>query len=230
MRPIEDVTPGAEASYLISGGCDALGRVPLNGHLEALSRLRPGHRMNWHVGLASAGDLRPILPYINVISFDVVGDRETAREVYGLDVGLADYVDTLQMLRRSAPVVPHITIGLRGGELSGERAALQALQPLGLERLILIVLIPTEGTRYADCAPPALEEVAALLVEARLMLPQTHLSLGCMRPAGAYRQAVDTLAVRAGINAIVNPTRAAERLAQERGLRIAWRDECCALV
>ena len=230
MRPIEEVTPGAETSYLISGGCDALGRVPLGGHREALGRLREGRRMNWHVGLSSEADLRPILPYVDVISFDIVGDVETAREVYGLDVDLSDYIATLEMLRRLRPVVPHITIGLRGGRLSGERAALRALQRLGVEHLILIVFIPTAGTRYAHCAPPDVEEVGALLVEARLALPEARLSLGCMRPMGAYRQALDTLAVRAGFNAIVNPTRAAERLATERGLQIAWRDECCALI
>lgn len=230
MRPIEEVTPGAETSYLISGGCDALGRVPLNGHRAALEGLRAGRRMNWHVGLSSEADLQPILPYVDVISFDIVGDGETAREVYGLDVDLPDYIATLEMLRRLRPVVPHITIGLRGGRLSGERAALQALQTLRIEHLILIVFIPTAGTRYAHCPPPDLQEVGALLTEARLALPMARLSLGCMRPLGAYRQALDALAVRAGINAIVNPTRAAERLAAERGLHIAWRDECCALI
>lgn len=230
MRPIEEVTPGVETSYLISGGCDVLGRVPLNGHTEALGRLHQGRRMNWHVGLSSEADLERVLPYVDVISFDMVGDRETAREVYGLEVSLSDYVATLEMLRRLRPVVPHITVGLRGGHLSGERAALRALQEMGIEHLILIVFIPTAGTRYAHCAPPDLEEVGALLAEARLALPEARLSLGCMRPMGAYRQALDMLAVRAGFNAIVNPTRAAERLAAEKGLQIVWRNECCALI
>ncbi len=230
MRFIEDLTPSSETSYLISGGCDALGRVPITTHLEAIRRLRPGHRMNWHVGLSSETDLRAVLPYVDVISFDIVGDRETAHEVYGLDLNLEDYLRTFEALRRLAPVVPHLTIGLRGGRLSGEWAVLEALQALGVEHLILIILIPTPGTRYAGCAPPSLEDVSSVFLAARRLLPQARLSLGCMRPMGAYRQEVDALAIRAGLNALVNPTRRAEALAQEYGLRILWRDECCALI
>lgn len=230
MRPIETVIPASETSYLISGGCDALGRVPIETHREAIQRLRPGHRMNWHVGLSSETQLRAVLPYVDVISFDIVGDRETACEVYGLDVGLEDYLRTFEALRRLAPVVPHITIGLRGGRLAGEWAALEALQALKVEHVILIILIPTPGTRYAQCAPPSLEDVSSIFLGARRLLPEARLSLGCMRPTGVYRQEVDALAIRAGLNAIVNPTHRAEALAQECGLRILWRDECCALI
>lgn len=230
MRPIGEVEPGAETSYLISGGCDRLGRVPVSGHLSDLRRLRPGRRMNWHVGLAREADLRQVLPYLDVISLDIIGDKDTAREVYGLDVDLDDYVNIMREAMRLAPVVPHITLGLRGGQLSGERKAMEALRPLSPSALILIILMPTEGTRFAACAPPALADVAALLVEARLMFPQTQISLGCMRPVGAYRQAVDLLAIRAGLDAIVNPSRAAEQFAADRGLEVTWRDECCALI
>lgn len=230
MQPIERVTPNEETSYLISGGCDAQGRVPVTSHLEAIQRLRPGRRMNWHVGLIDEASSHAILPYVDVISFDIVGDRETAREVYGLDLGLEDYLRLFDALRRLAPVVPHITIGLRGGKLSGEWAALEALQARQIKHLILIILIPTPGTRYAQCAPPSLEDVASIFLAARRLLPEARLSLGCMRPTGLYRQEVDALAIRAGLNAIVNPTRLAETLAEERGLRILWRDECCALI
>jgi uncharacterized radical SAM superfamily protein len=53
--------------------------------------LRVGRRLNWHVGFIGEEELRRIAPLVDMISFDVVGDRETAREVYGLDVGLDDY-------------------------------------------------------------------------------------------------------------------------------------------
>ena len=229
MRPIWDVRADGAASCLISGGCDAQGRVPVTRHLEKVARLRQGRRLNWHVGLVDEGELRAIVPYVDVISFDIVGDAETVREVYGLELALDDYMRTFDMLRRHARVVPHLTIGLRGGELSGERKALQALRARSVETLIFIILIPTEGTAYANCAPPQLADVLDLLLDARIKLPSTRLYLGCMRPHGVYRQAVDELAVRAGLNAVVNPSRSAERAAKELGLRIVWGDECCAL-
>ena len=221
-------TNGA-TSYLISGGCDRRGRVPVTSHLDRVAELRRGRRLNWHVGLIDEEAMRTISPLVDVISFDLVGDAETAREVYGLDLALSDYIETLEMLRRYVPVVPHITIGLRGGRLSGERAALEAMHRQRLDALVLIILIPTDGTEYARCSPPALPQVAELLVEARLTLPETRLCLGCMRPFGTYRQAVDELALRAGFNGIVNPSRGAVRRAAAMGLQSIWRDECCAL-
>jgi uncharacterized radical SAM superfamily protein len=232
MRAIGDVDASAPRSLLISGGCDREGRLPLTQHAEAVAALRPGRRLNWHVGARiAAADLEAVLPLIDVVSFDVVGDSATAREVYGLDLSLDHYMDTLAMLRSHVPVVPHLTIGLRGGRISGEHralAALAALEPT-LEALILIVLIPTPDTAFAACQPPSEVEVADLFVEARLALPHTRLFLGCMRPYGGYRQIIDQAAVRAGLNGIVNPTRAAESLAVEQGLEIVWGEECCAL-
>lgn len=229
MRSICEAHADGATSCLISGGCDSRGRVPVTRHLDKTAILRKGRRLNWHVGLIEEGDLGAIAPYVDVISFDVVGDAETAREVYGLDLDLDDYMRTLDMLRAHRPVVPHLTIGLRGGRMSGERAALEALRERDVDRLIFIIFIPTRCTAYADCAPPPLAEVADLLIDARVALPNAGLYLGCMRPHGAYRQAVDDLAIHAGLNAIVNPSRSAQRLARELGLRIVWGDECCAL-
>lgn len=229
MRPVWDARADGATSCLISGGCDAQGRVPVTAHVEAVARLRPGRRLNWHVGLIDEDAMRTIAPLVDLISFDVVGDVETAREVYGLDLSLDDYMRTFDMLRRHARVVPHLTVGLRGGKLSGEMDALRALATRVPDGLVFILLIPTPGTAYARCSPPALPYVADLFLRARVMLPQARLYLGCMRPHGAYRQAVDELAVRAGVNVIVNPARAAQRTAAELGLEIAWGEECCAL-
>lgn len=231
MRPIKAIGAGVDGamSLLISGGCDARGRLPVGEHLDDVARLRQGRRLNWHVGLVDHEYMRRIAPLVDVISFDIVGDSETAREVYGLDLTLDDYLRTLDVLRQYAPVVPHVTVGLRGGVLSGERAALRALSERDVAALILIVLIPTPGTKFADCAPPPLDDVAELLIDARLWLPRTRLYLGCMRPTGVYRQRLDELAVRAGCNAIVNPTTSAETAAHELGLQVEWGEECCAL-
>ena len=229
MQPIDKVNPNGARSLLISGGCDARGRVPVEGHREAIAKLRPGRRLNWHLGLVEPDDLDGLAPLVDTISFDIVGDPATAREVYGLDVTLDDYVDTLRLLKQVAPVVPHVTIGLHGGEIRGEAAALQALADEGVERVILIVFIPTPGTRYAACQPPPLDPVSDLLAHARCLLPEATLYLGCMRPHGRYRQQLDVRAVEYGLNLIVNPTRAAEEAAREAGLDVIWGDECCAL-
>lgn len=216
-------------SVLISGGCDTEGRVPVTAHLEEVAALRPGRQLNWHVGLISEPEAEAIAPYVDVVSLDFVGDDETIHQVYGLDKTVADYIESYQILRRYARVLPHITIGLRGGELGHERPAMEILGQLGLDGLVFLVLIPSPGTRYADCQPPRVAEVTAILGEARLRFPDKSIYLGCMRPGGHYRAALDPLAVRAGVNKIVSPGRPAVRLAESLGLSVVRGRECCAL-
>jgi uncharacterized radical SAM superfamily protein len=199
------------------------------------SASRPlGRPLNWHLGLIDAPTADAIAGVMapgDVVSFDVVGDRQTIREVYGLDATPADYEATYRLLRRRLPptvrVVPHVTIGLRGGQLGHERPAMDALARCGLDTLVMLVLIPTPGTRYADRSPPEVEQVARLLAEARLRFPDVPLHLGCMRPRRAYRARLDPLAVRAGVNLLVSPSREAKSAAQALGLRAVQTRECC---
>lgn len=229
MKPIWEVEPGDASSCLISGGCDPSGRVPVGTHLDRIKALSDGRTMNWHVGLIEEADIEAIAPYVDIISFDFVGDDATIRQVYGLNRTVDDYVRTYQRLRHHVPTLPHVTIGLRGGELGHERPALETLQGLGVDGLVLIVFIPTPGTRYADRDPPTVRAVAEVLVEARLRFPDKPLYLGCMRPRGNYRAQLDPLAVRAGMNKIVSPAREAVRLAEALGLAIKEGRECCVI-
>ena len=229
MKPIWEADAKGARSYLISGGCDSRGRVPVTAHLEKIKTLRQGRKMNWHVGLIEEGQMRLIAPYVDLISFDFVGDDETIRQVYGLELRVEDYARTYQMLRRYAPVLPHITIGLKGGKLAGEYCALEVLAEMGAEGLVFLVFIPTPGTRYADRQPPAPEEAAEVIAYARLRFPKKPVYLGCMRPYGEYRTRLDCLAVRAGVNKIVSPDKEAVRLAERLGLKIQRGEECCAI-
>ena len=181
------------------------------------------------LGLISEPDLHALQPYADVVSFDLVGDNETIREVYGLDRTVSDYVATYQLLREQLPVVPHVTIGLRGGQMGHEAKVLDILSEIGCEALVFLVFIPTPGTHYANRQPPLVTDVVHFVAEARLRFPETPLYLGCMRPRGAYRKALDPLAVRAGLNHIVSPAREAVTLAQELGLVVERGTECCVL-
>lgn len=229
MKPIWEAEPDGATSCLISGGCDPTGRVPVTAHLEQVRAWREGRRMNWHVGFVSEAEMQTIAPLVDVISFDFVGDDETIREVYGIDRTVADYVETYRLLRRYARTLPHVTIGLRGGNLGHELPALELLLDLGVDGLVFLVFIPTPATRYADRQPPDIDAVADLLAEARLRFPAIPLYLGCMRPRGRYRDELDPLAVQAGFNVIVSPSRPARHLTAELGLAARSIRECCVL-
>jgi len=229
MMPIWRAQVEGATSCLISGGCDPWGKVPVTRGLAKIGALRNGRVMNWHVGLIEREEAEAIASYVDVISFDFVGDDETIQEVYGLERRVGDYVKTYDLLRGYFPLIPHITVGLKGGEIVGEYRALEILEGLGVEGLILIVFTPTSGTGYADREPPELKGVIDLIAEARLRFPTAPLYLGCMRPRGEYRHLLDPWALRAGVNGIVSPASEAVVLAEELGLEIMRREECCAV-
>ena len=216
-------------SALISGGCTIEGKVPFTQQLDFLRKLKQDVRLNFHVGLLDREEILLLKDLANVVSFDFVADPETIQEVYGLKKGLEDYSSVYQALREVVPVMPHLTLGLRGGQWGGEEKALDALEELGLDGLIFNVFVPTPGTRYAQNAPLPVEEVIRFLAGARMRFPNLSLALGCMRPKGRYRQTLDEAAVALGLNRLVMPTPGARRLAGELGLRVIKGEECCAL-
>lgn len=216
-------------SILVSGGCTADGRVPFLPHLDFLRDLKKHVRLNFHTGLIQDKDIPILKELADIVSFDFVADAETIREVYGINKTPDDYALTYQKLRQAVPVMPHLTLGLKGGEWGGEECALERLEELGLDGLVFLVFIPTPGTHYADRKPPELEKVVEFLAKARLRFPDIPLQLGCMRPKGRYRQALDEAAVALGINRIVLPTPGARELAVNLGLTIERGEECCAL-
>jgi len=232
MMPLGRAQVDGAKSLLLSGGCDAQGRVPLLEHLDEIRKLlggQPGLRVNCHIGLISESEAQALAPLVDVFSFDFVGDEETIREVYGLEKSVEDYIRTYQILRRYGRVLPHVTIGLRGGRFSGEYQALGKLVELGAEGLVAIVFRPTKGTRYEDRQPPPVYEVVEFLARARLALPDVPIHLGCLRPQGSYRAALDKGALRAGVNKIVLPSHAAVKMAESLRLEVARGEECCAL-
>ncbi len=232
MKPLDTIAnAGADtsASWLVSGGCQADGAVPVEKHIARLAELKQNRRFNMHVGLVSHAAIEQLATVADCVSFDFVADNATIREVFGNSRTTEDYVACYQALRRKVKVMPHICIGLKGGEISGEYHALELLQELGAEALTFIVFIPTRGTRFADRQPPNLVETARLLSHARLTFPDIPLHLGCMRPSGRYREELDKWAVRIGFDTIVNPVPAAVTLAERLGLTLTRGEECCVL-
>lgn len=233
MVPITDWQKGLgddTTSCLISGGCDEKGKVPIAKYLPLIKNIRDTKRKtNLHVGLLEEHEIDEVCQVADVISFDFVGDNETIKEVYGLDKSVEDYIHVYTKLRAKVKVLPHICIGLRGGQISGEYKALEILKELGTDGLTFIVFAPTHGTQYAVKEPPQLDEVARILCHARLEFPNLPIHLGCMRPKGKYRSQLDQLALRCGVNKLVQPTSGAINLADELGLAVKRGEECCVL-
>ena len=78
--------------------------------------------------------------------------------------------------------------------------------------------------------PPAAQDVARLMANARIAFPGIPVMLGCARPAGPYRAATDRFALEAGLDAIAFPVDATITLARDMGLEPRFARTCCALV
>lgn len=221
------ITRNRSTSCLLSGGCTNNGSIDFD--LESIKKITSELRVNAHVGLMNETEIRSLAPYVDCVSFDFIVDDETIQEVYNLNKTGQDYIQTYQNLRHYTRVIPHICIGLKGGEISGEYRAIDKLFQLGADGLVFIIFIPTRGTTYADHSPPALEQVIDLFIYAREKFIDIPINLGCMRPGGEYRANLDYFAILAGINKIVNPTPPALKLAEELGYQIILSEECCVL-
>lgn len=231
LRNMESLEKASDAqSCLVSGGCDHSGKVPILQEKDRLKQLANDTALNLHVGLVSESEAKEIGEIAQSVSFDFVACTETIQNVYGFtDVTKDDYLNSYRYLQQYTRVIPHICIGLNGGEPSGELSALSVLSKEKPDALSFIVFIPTQNTDFASKSPPDLNYVVDILLQARIMFPETPIHLGCMRPGGKYRNNLDYWALQAGVNKIVIPAPKARELAKNLGLNIQIEEECCSL-
>ena len=121
-------------------------------------------------------------------------------------------------------------VGLHYGELKGEFEALKMIAKYSPSAVIIIAFMPINGTPMENVIPPEPEEIVRILGSARLLMPDTPLALGCMRPKGNQRTKTDILAVRAGVNAIAFPAKEAILLAETMNLKISFSPLCCSQI
>ncbi len=229
----ESLAQHGTRGVLISGGSDRKGRVPLLGHVPDLMRIKRdlGFAIRVHPGLpdeetcAALGEVG-----IDGAMLDIIGHRDTIRDVYHLDADPEDYEDALAWLEKHrVPAIPHIILGLHFGRMLGEQRALDMILRHPPKLLALVVLMPLRNTPMAQVAPPPLDEIGAFFQKARLALPSTPVMLGCARPMGPLKTEIDRLAVDAGLNGIAYPANGIVEYARQAGLRPQFINACCGV-
>ncbi|HBU06806.1 MAG TPA: radical SAM protein [Candidatus Magasanikbacteria bacterium] len=231
MEGLDCPLPANIRSLLISGGLKANGKSFILDKKKELLTLKKNGKLkfNSHVGFVDEEDIAQIAEIVDYVSFDFVSDKAVIKKVYKVDKDIAEYIKTYKLLAKKIKVYPHITVGIDEGQIHWEFEAIDILYQLGADRLVLNILIPTPGTDFAKVLPPNLNDVKKVFEYARKVFKKELLILGCMRPGGAYRNAVDVLAVEAGFDRIVQPTPKARGLAKEMGLEIEELNECCVI-
>ncbi len=169
--------------FLISGGMSRNGEIPFGKWRDFLKRMKYeyGLKYNFHIGFPKEKE-EIANELADVISADFFADPDVMEEVYGIR---RDPLEQLELLKSyDVPVVPHVTIGIRCGEITHELRAIEFLSK-AFRSLVLNVFIPTPGTFYERCSPPDVKEVVKLFGIARRFFDVVF--LGCMQPRGTYR-------------------------------------------
>ncbi|HZE05325.1 MAG TPA: radical SAM protein [Solirubrobacteraceae bacterium] len=218
---------------LVSGGSQRHGGVPLAPHFDAMRRIRDelGMRVVVHSGVVSPRLAEGLADAgVDGVMLDIIGAEETIREVYHLDLAPDDFERSLALLaQRGLRIIPHIVLGLHYGRFLGEWDALEMIARHPVSTLILVVLTPLVGTPMAHLPPPPLADVTDFFAVARARMPDTRVNLGCGRPMGAAKVALDRAAIDQGLNGIAYPAEGMVAYARQRGLEPAFHEYCCSL-
>ncbi|MDZ7267483.1 MAG: radical SAM protein [candidate division KSB1 bacterium] len=218
---------------LISGGSDRQGRVPLLPHIPDMIRVRRelGLALRVHVGLPDEETCEALAKVgIDGAMIDVIGHQDTIREVYHLDSTPEAYETALEHLaRHNVPTVPHIILGLHFGRMLGEWRALEMIARHPPKILVLVILMPLNGTPMAVTRPPSLDEIGNFFATARKTLPATPVMLGCARPLGQIKFDIDRLAIDAGLNGIAYPAEGIVDYARQKRLTPNFINACCGV-
>ena len=219
---------------LLTGGSDARGVVPLRPYCDAIHELRERHGLTIivHTGLVDSDDAAALATAgVDAAMLDVIGADETIGDVYHLDAGVDDFEAALKCLTDAGvPTAPHVVVGIHRGRILGERRALEMISRHPVASLVLVVLSPLPGTPMEGAPVPSAVDLADIFVEARTMFQDTPVLLGCARPEGREKRAIDTAALRAGFNGIAFPAEGIVGEARGMGLRPVFSNDCCALV
>lgn len=218
---------------LVSGGSRRSGEVPLLPHCADMKRVREelGLKVIVHSGVVTpqlADGLASA--HVDGVMLDVIGDDATIREVYHLELTAADFERSIERLAaKGMRILPHIVLGLHYGRLRGEWNALEMIRRYPVSTLILVVLTPLTGTPMAHLEPPPLADVVDFFAHARAAMPETPVNLGCGRPMGEMKVALDRAAVDHGLNGIAYPADGIVDYARSSNLEPRFYEYCCSL-
>ena len=219
---------------LVSGGCMPNGSVPLGEFILVLGRMKRelGLTVIVHTGVVNLATAKALKEAdVDAALIDVIGSHDTMKRVCNLDAPSSYYEDSLSALRSAGLCfVPHVIVGLHNGTLDGEFEALQMISKYKPSALVIIAFMPIRGTEMEHVKPPSPADIAKVVATARLMFPETPLSLGCMRPKGKDRVETDVLALKAGVDAVAFPSEEAVEYAEAHGFDVTFSPYCCSQI
>lgn len=233
-RTASEIVADGGGGMLLTGGSNRRNEVEYEAFYPTIRRIKdayPDFKIALHTALVTAASARCMQASgIDAAMMDVIGAQETITQVYHLKRPVTDFERSLEILVATGMrVVPHIVIGLHYGRLLGEWNALAMLKRHPPSAVVLVVAMPMYAPARRPFAVPDPAEIGRFFLAARAALPDTPLLLGCARPPGAAKLAIDAYAVMAGIDGIAHPAEGAVELAARLGRRVRVAATCCSI-
>lgn len=217
----EEVIAAGGEGMLISGGSRYDGKVPLAHFYSAMREIADrGLLINVHPGIIGREDAELLVSSgASRFSVDLHRDPETIRRVFNLP-GPEVYEGTLDsVMRAGGKPVPHLTVGFGDADLIGSA---ELAISRGLEDVVLLALVSTEGTPFED--HKVSEKDVTDAVET-LMEMDLSVTLGCMRDR--RMRDLERKCVDLGVRKIANMSRGTEERLLSEGFDIVRFDRCC---
>ncbi len=219
--------------FLLSGGSNRRNEIRYERFYPVVERLKrdfPHLKIAIHTALTDeAGAKRMEAAGVDTAMMDVIGARETIRDVYHLDRPVEDFEESLAALTAtSMEISPHIVIGLHYGEIRGEPVALDMVSRYPVNALVLVVVMPFYA-KPGTFVTPSTSDVGRIFLEARRRLADKQVLLGCARPAGMHKRITDAYAVMAGLDGIAFPAEGAVAVSEAIGRNYHQEHACCSI-
>lgn len=219
---------------LLTGGSNHRDEVEYGAFYPTIRRIKdrfPEFRIAMHTALVGRAAARQMADAgVDAAMMDVIGAQDTITQVYHLKRRVDDFERSLEYLNETGmKVVPHIVIGLHYGHLLGEWNALEIVARQRPDALVLVVVMPMYAPSHRPFVVPDPQEVGRFFLDARQVLPEVPLLLGCARPPGAVKSAIDAYAVLSGINGMAHPSEGMVELAARLGRSVRVSASCCSI-
>ena len=209
------------AGYLLSGGCDANGSVPVGRFSEAVAETSSELSVNVHAGFITEREAKELAGSgVSCFSVDVHQDRGEMISVLHLDRDPEDYSRLLDILiGTGVRVVPHITVGFGYNDLN---LSAEFVASKGLKDVVLLSMVPTPGTAVEESilSEDAVMDAISILREKGL-----NVILGCMRDRSL--RGLERRCIQAGVMRLANPSADTLKWAEENGYRVEKKRMCC---
>ena len=217
---------------LLSGGCFENGTLPWNNFISSIKEIKKmtNLKISVHTGFIDFETAKSLKDAgVDQALFDVVCSDDVLKNIYHLDVGTNNIIETMDAINRAdLDFVPHIIVGINYGQLDNELYALDLISKYNPKNVVIVAFMPLEETPMKDVIPPSPENIAKIIAIARIKLPSSEISLGCARSRKNKRE-IDNYAIDAGVNRIAIPAEEAVQRAKDYGLEIIFKNTCCSV-